>query len=334
MRLVAFELGFARGVRAERQVVQPRQPPRGHRSRLLLFTARARLIFQRRALTGRGGRRLYVAASERGMLALSGGAAAANAADRDAVACHLPSHVRPTRWVRADALQFCAVLQSAHRHGLANTSLLVDVGAAEHAAEALLARGFGHPVLAFECRGDVAQKHARSAARIADAQFRLVHSCLADHTGIGALHLAMDSSSMVPRAVKVPHASWKAKQALRSLGVAIEHVPVMTLDHALSAHSVQALGWPQRIEVGFVKLDVQGHEEAVLRGALGVLRTHAPFLWYEDSMLAESDRGGRLVHRLLTAAGERRLRYHCTCNNDCFCRPRRSATREPLATRV
>lgn len=80
-----------------------------------------------------------------------------------------------------------------------------------------------------------------------------------------------------------------------------------------------ALARPRTRARGFVKIDVQGVEGAVLTGALGVLREHAPFIFYEDSMLPTEDRKGVLLARLLAPSGG--LSYVCECDNDCFCQP-------------
>lgn len=257
------------------------------------------------------------------------------------------------RYVKADALAFCATFMAARRQGLNGSSLVVDVGTAEWAAEALIARGFGHPVLTFECRGLVAERHIKSARFAKDPDLKLVHTCVADRVGLGTLHRAVDSSSMSKDAVEVQGASWKARRE-RNGGVTTESVPVITLDDALAAHSLAELGWAsaQRLDVGFIKIDVQGLEEPVLRGAMGIIHTHAPFLFYEDSMLPLSDQKGALIARLLRETGKKtastrrrwaaeklekgesgasrqQLRYDCECANDCFCVPLRGARPTP-----
>lgn len=277
---------------------------------------------------------------------------------------HLPAEISKLRYVKADALGFCATFMAARRRGLNGSSLVVDVGTAEWAAEALIARGFGHPVLTFECRGQVAERHVKSARFARDPDLKLVHSCVADRVGLGTLQRAADSSSMSKDAVEAQGASWKARREQRS-GVTTESVPVITLDDALAAHSLAGLGWAhaERLKVGFIKVDVQGLEEPVLRGAIGIIRTHAPFLFYEDSMLPLADQKGALIARLLRAGAghnatstsastststssaaappggggagggarrrqrqlQRQLRYECECDNDCFCAPANTA---------
>ncbi|EOD12829.1 hypothetical protein EMIHUDRAFT_213028 [Emiliania huxleyi CCMP1516] len=174
---------------------------------------------------------------------------------------HMPPTSGPS--MARDTLNFCHVLMRARRLGLSNSSLFVDVGA-DVGTEARLARGFGHPVVSFECRGAHWLKMSSRPAFADDAGMRLVHACVSDRNGLGVLHKAMDSSS-------------------------------------------------------FVKIDVQGVEGAVLTGALGVLREHAPFIFYEDSMLPTEDRKGVLLARLLAPSGG--LSYVCECDNDCFCQP-------------
>jgi len=237
---------------------------------------------------------------------------------------HMPPTSGPS--MARDTLNFCHVLMRAHRLGLSNSSLFVDVGA-DVGTEARLARGFGHLVVSFECRGAHWLKMSSRPAFADDAGMRLVHACVSDRNGLGVLHKAMDSSSMMKSSVQDPGAAWKARREQRSGGAgsggaagATEPVPVVTLDSAVGAASIAAL-WPglAHARVGFVKIDVQGVEGAVLTGALGVLREHAPFIFYEDSMLPTEDRKGVLLARLLAPSGG--LSYVCECDNDCFCQP-------------
>ena len=144
-------------------------------------------------------------------------------------------HLAPTPGpsARRDTLEFCAALTKAHALGLPSneSSLLVDVGT-DQGTEALTARGFGHRVLSFECRGEQAQAIARRPAFRNDTGLRVVHACVSDRAGLGVLHRAADSSSMSEANVRVDGASWKARREGRA-GVATENVPIMRLDDAL-----------------------------------------------------------------------------------------------------
>lgn len=225
---------------------------------------------------------------------------------------------------RADTLQFCSALVTAHGLGLAKDSLVVDVGA-DAMTEARVSRGFGHPVISFECRGKLAEALGKQKHIYDDSKMKLVHACVAERSRLATLFRAIDSSSMTKARVEGDAELWKHKQEARG-NTASESVAAVSLDDALRAESFSALGWPQMraSHVGFIKIDVQGLEEAVLRGAVHTLRMHAPFLYYEDSMLPQADRGGALLDRLLS--GERRM-YSCECRNDCFCKPRGGGAR-------
>lgn len=88
-------------------------------------------------------------------------------------------------------------------------------------------------------------------------------------------------------------------------------VPVDTLDNLL-ADTVG--GW--RLPVRLLKIDVEGYEQEVLRGATGVLKSHRPDVVIE----AQSDEALREVQRRLSPLGYRVLEcfsatptYHLTC---------------------
>ncbi|EOD10906.1 hypothetical protein EMIHUDRAFT_215188 [Emiliania huxleyi CCMP1516] len=224
-----------------------------------------------------------------------------------------------------DLLEYCGYLVKAHSMGLEKSAIVVDVGT-DQGTEALTSRGFGHPVITFECRGSQAQRLLRSPWFNNDTGLRLVHACVTDHAGLGSLHRAVDSSSMLESSIQNPGAAWKANRERRA-GEGIEPVPVMRLDSALDARSFEALGWSGLAgrRIGFLKLDVQGVEKTVLRGAVETLRRHRPFIAFEYTLLPESDRNGTtLINEVLRNAfhggGHRRVHYSCECGrNDCFC---------------
>ncbi len=86
-------------------------------------------------------------------------------------------------------------MYKAHRRGLTNESIVVDVGA-DAMTEARVARGFRHHVISFECRNAQATfLHSRSFV-FNDSAVRVVHSCVGDRAGLATLVRAWDSSSM------------------------------------------------------------------------------------------------------------------------------------------
>jgi hypothetical protein len=163
-------------------------------------------------------------------------------------------HLAPTPGpaARRDLLEFCAALMRAHKLGLSKRSLLVDVGT-DQATEARTARGFGHPVLTFECRGQVAERHRSVRAIYNDSGLRLVHACVAERPGLGTLVRAMDSSSMSAQYASDAGADWKRRREART-GAATESVAVLPLDAALEDASLRALEWPELVgqRVGFI----------------------------------------------------------------------------------
>ena len=209
--------------------------------------------------------------------------------------------------------EFCRVLLTAHQNGLSNSTLFVDVGT-ERGDEVRIAKFYGHPVLTFECRGDVALGHHqdRSSRRLLDGDVRLVHACVSDRSGVARLHRALDSSSLLNASV----ASVGFKVGREPF--AMETVPMLTLDGACDRDSLTTLGWPSDLRIGLVKIDVQGAEPAVLRGAQRILaRDDRPYLLYEDSMLPQPVQKGKLLEDLVGGGG----RYRCSCSGDCFCQP-------------
>ena len=106
------------------------------------------------------------------------------------------------RWSpHESATGLCKTLDALQRSGrLQNDTLFVDVGAAR-AYQSLVARRYGHPVLAFECRSDEIARLQANTAFARDPHITLMPVCVSDHAGIAKLHHAEDSSSLEKSAV-------------------------------------------------------------------------------------------------------------------------------------
>ena len=212
----------------------------------------------------------------------------------------------PSRW----AVPFCYAFNSALSVSqMSNDAFLLDVGAA-FGYEIKIARRANIPVIGFECNSDEYQRLKQMFA--ADPNVTMIHACLGDHVGVTELYRAADSSSTIRTNVMGPGERWKHRREKRK----VETVPLLTLDHVVRTLNVK---------VGFLKIDVQGAEESVLRGAVETIRRQRPHVFYEDTFT----RGGAsLLHRVVHVADE----YICKCpcyesNDDCYCVPRSAEIR-------
>lgn len=143
--------------------------------------------------------------------------------------------------------------------------LVVDVGANKGAYTYRLARlvGIRGRVEAFEPIKELAD-HLVDASR----QLQLpvvVHSCcLSDKDGMGQLFIPLNGDEC--------QYGLASLEDRGSVAMEVQQVPVNTLDQMLSG---------RRQPVSFIKCDVEGHELAVFRGALNVLKTDRPTLLVE-----------------------------------------------------
>ncbi len=119
------------------------------------------------------------------------------------------------------------------------------------------------------------EPNARNHARLAE-NLRLngVTNVTVRKTGVGARAetLTMVSSNLMPGGATVDR---DAAAGVRRAGgdVKVEEIPIVPLDEDIARHSLPA--------PDFVKIDVEGEELAVLRGAQDTLRRHQPSLFLE-----------------------------------------------------
>ena len=143
--------------------------------------------------------------------------------------------------------------------------LVVDIGANKGAYTYRLARLVGSHgrVEAFEPIQELAD-HLVDASR----QLRLpvvVHSCcLSDKDGMAQLSIPLNGEER--------QYGLASLEDRGSFAMEVQQVPVNTLDQMLSG---------RQQPVSFIKCDVEGHELAVFRGALNVLKSDRPTLLVE-----------------------------------------------------
>lgn len=140
----------------------------------------------------------------------------------------------------------------------------IDVGASFGVYTALLAKLVGPTgrVDAFEPQSDV---FAHLQRRFADvAQVNLVHAGVADHAGVGHM--------LVPAiAGGVPETALASLQDAEGAAAGTETIPVVTLDDHCRELS----------KLSFLKVDVEGGDLAVLRGARETITRLRPVIQFE-----------------------------------------------------
>src|SRR5579872_2565334 len=167
---------------------------------------------------------------------------------------------------------------------------VVDVGANYGLYSLAAARAVGPQgvVWSFEPASAVLPYLRESIARNDFAQIRIVDAAVADEQGTGLLELARDP----------------ALNRLQPLGAQSgEPVHITTLDHEQITQ-----GWS---DVGFVKLDAEGAERAILRGGRNFLTHGSPLVMFErvhdgavDDGIAQDFRGmGWGIFRLTNPEG-------------------------------
>ncbi len=154
----------------------------------------------------------------------------------------------PNRWT----LEFCAFIAS-----------VVDVGAA-FGYEIDVSRQHGHPVIGIECRHSEYNRLRKKYDH--DTNITMIHACASSSGGLLKLHMGEDSSSVHPSAMR--HVGWKSKRERHF----IEYVPALKVDDIRQTLDIR---------IGLLKIDVQGHEMHVLKGALRALQLDHPLLFFE-----------------------------------------------------
>jgi FkbM family methyltransferase len=198
---------------------------------------------------------------------------------------------------------FCAAIDVATARGLSNATLVVDVGAA-YGLEAIIARQHGYPVLSFECRLDEFQRLLSQFHD--DKAVKIEHACVSDHAGSATLHRAGHASSLLTSSLTGRQEARLASQERQRQ----ETARLVVLDEYLVAR-------PERL--GVLKIDVQGYESAVLRGARHTILRDRPYIFYEETF--HRQHADRKDGRLLWEALGTNASYACECSTDCFCQP-------------
>ncbi|MDO9358252.1 MAG: FkbM family methyltransferase [Polaromonas sp.] len=151
------------------------------------------------------------------------------------------------------------------RIALRQGGMALDVGANKGSYLYSMARwARGTPVVAFEPQGSLAHYLAAACRRSGLVNVTVENLALSNQQGDLDLFVPGDSHS--------PGASLEAGIAARTT-CRRETVKVTTLDDYAAAHI--------RLPVRVIKIDVEGHEQAVLQGALLLIRRDKPLLVIE-----------------------------------------------------
>jgi FkbM family methyltransferase len=147
--------------------------------------------------------------------------------------------------------------------------IAIDVGANVGVFTEILARG-SKRVIAFE-------PHPRCAAHLRSLGIRncdVVETALSDSMGRAALRIPVRAGVELHALGTIAGAN-NAESHLGADGTFEHSVAVSTLDDVLAARLAQSE------TVGFIKIDVEGHELAVLKGAVATIERHRPAMLIE-----------------------------------------------------
>ena len=171
---------------------------------------------------------------------------------------------------RLNPAEVSAMFRLLNRGGVA-----IDVGAHKGAYSYFMARrvGQGGRVLAIEPQARLAPRTAATLRAAGLANVELVQAAASDRVG------------SVPMDYRESSTHGAALDGLAGSGVVRTTVQAVTLDALVQSRGLS--------KVDFIKIDVEGHEQAVLRGAMGVLRAHAPALLVEVEARHHAGAGAR-----------------------------------------
>jgi FkbM family methyltransferase len=143
--------------------------------------------------------------------------------------------------------------------------IVLDVGA-NGGRETTIALEHNREVFAVECLAKAYQLLLNTFG--AAKNVTLIHACAGEKTEVKTLHLADDSSSLIEKNVESGKELEKAMRP-HNRRRNIEHVVVVPLDNLVTK------------PVALMKIDVQGYESEVIKGARQILSTYKPILVYE-----------------------------------------------------
>jgi FkbM family methyltransferase len=194
----------------------------------------------------------------------------------------------PSKWT----LAFC------HAFQIANNTMFgsfLDIGAA-FGYELKVARNYKYNAIGVECRFDEYNRLFNMFK--GDEHVKLIHGCVSNVSGLTTLFRAQDSSSMHYKSIN--HIKWKTRRDI----IKKEYVPKLTIDQIVSQLQTR---------IGFIKIDVQGHEFSVLEGAKNTVKQFRPYLFYEcfSEFGCKNDEYIKNLN----------WKYNCKCKGDCFCIP-------------